>query len=42
MGELTAIAERFAPDCRLPAVAVIEQAARAFPDFDDRVMELCR
>ncbi|MFF4697983.1 SMI1/KNR4 family protein [Streptomyces chattanoogensis] len=40
--ELTAIAERFAPDHRAPATAVMEQAAGEFPDFDDTLMELCR
>ncbi|MDH2389109.1 SMI1/KNR4 family protein [Streptomyces sp. HNM0663] len=40
--ELAAIAERFAPDQRQPAAAVIEQAAAEFPDFDDIIMELCR
>jgi hypothetical protein len=40
--ELTAIAERFAPGRRRSAAAVIEQAAREFPDFDDTIMELCR
>ncbi|MFE9093610.1 SMI1/KNR4 family protein [Streptomyces sp. NPDC007264] len=40
--ELTAVAEQFAPDHRAPATAVIEQATREFPDFDDSIMELCR
>ncbi|MEV4942902.1 SMI1/KNR4 family protein [Streptomyces zaomyceticus] len=40
--ELTAIAERFAPDQRQPAATVIEQAAAEFPDFDDIIMDLCR
>ncbi|MFF3689790.1 SMI1/KNR4 family protein [Streptomyces sp. NPDC002187] len=40
--ELTVIAERFAPERRRSAAAVIEQATREFPDFDDTVMELCR
>ncbi|WP_338933252.1 SMI1/KNR4 family protein [Streptomyces netropsis] len=40
--DLTAIAEQFAPDHRAPAAAVIEQAAREFPDFDDTILELCR
>jgi hypothetical protein len=40
--ELTAVAERFAPDRGGPAAALIEAAAQEFPDFDDTVMELCR
>ncbi|WP_326609160.1 SMI1/KNR4 family protein [Streptomyces scopuliridis] len=40
--KLTAIAEQFALDHRAPAAAVIEQATREFPDFDDTIMELCR
>ncbi|MDX2295741.1 MULTISPECIES: SMI1/KNR4 family protein [Streptomyces] len=40
--ELVAIAEQFASDRRQPAVAVIEQAAADFPDFDDIIMGLCR
>jgi hypothetical protein len=40
--DLAAIAERFAPDHRAPATAVIEQATREFPDFDDTIMKLCR
>ncbi|MFI1482944.1 SMI1/KNR4 family protein [Streptomyces sp. NPDC020747] len=40
--ELTAVAEQFAPDHRAPAAAVIEQATREFPDFDDTIMEFCR
>ncbi|MFD7105718.1 SMI1/KNR4 family protein [Streptomyces celluloflavus] len=40
--ELTTIAEQFAPDHRAPATAVIEQATREFPDFDDSIMALCR
>ncbi|WP_213088092.1 SMI1/KNR4 family protein [Streptomyces griseoaurantiacus] len=39
--ELTAVAERFAPGRRRPAVAVIVAAIQEFPDFDDIVMELC-
>ncbi|MBX9422244.1 SMI1/KNR4 family protein [Streptomyces lateritius] len=39
--ELTAVAERFAPDHRAEASAVLEAAAAEFPDFDDRVMALC-
>ena len=39
---LTAVAERFAPDRRRPAAAVIELATEEFPDFDDTVMALCR
>ncbi|MFG2950510.1 SMI1/KNR4 family protein [Streptomyces adustus] len=38
----TAIARRFAPDRPQPAAAVIEQAVKEFPDFDDTIMELCR
>ena len=37
-----AIARRFAPDREQSAAAVIEQAAREFPDFDETIMELCR
>ncbi|MEW2287373.1 SMI1/KNR4 family protein [Streptomyces sp. NPDC047841] len=40
--ELTAIAERFAPDHRTPGSVVIEQAAQEFSDFDDSIMKLCR
>ncbi|GGK91688.1 SMI1/KNR4 family protein [Streptomyces flaveus] len=40
--DLAVIAEQFAPDHRAPAAAVIEQAAREFPDFDDTIMKLCR
>ncbi|UUN30963.1 SMI1/KNR4 family protein [Streptomyces sp. FIT100] len=40
--ELTAVAERYAPDCRRSAADVIESAAREFPDFDSTVTELCR
>jgi hypothetical protein len=40
--ERTAVAERFAPNRRRPAEAVIEQAGQEFPDFDDIVFELCR
>ncbi|TQF04700.1 SMI1/KNR4 family protein [Kitasatospora acidiphila] len=40
--EITAIAERFAPDRRRSPEAVIEAAAREFPDFEDTVSELCR
>lgn len=40
--EFTAVARRFAPDRERPAAAVIEQAAQAFPDFEDTVFELCR
>ena len=40
--ERTAVAERFAPDRRRPAAAVIELATEEFPDFDDTVMALCR
>ncbi|MFI6275674.1 SMI1/KNR4 family protein [Streptomyces sp. NPDC050988] len=38
--ELTAIAEQFAPDHCGPASAVIEQAVREFPDFDDSIMDV--
>ncbi|MFJ9567791.1 SMI1/KNR4 family protein [Streptomyces fuscichromogenes] len=40
--ELTAVAERFAADHQQSAAAIIEQATREFPDFDDTIMELCR
>ncbi|MFI7339143.1 SMI1/KNR4 family protein [Streptomyces sp. NPDC050085] len=40
--DLTAIAERFAPNQRQPARTVIGQAAAEFPHFDDTIMELCR
>ncbi|WP_053648942.1 MULTISPECIES: hypothetical protein [unclassified Streptomyces] len=40
--ELTAVAERYAPGLRAPAAALVEQAAREFPDFDDIVTKLCR
>jgi hypothetical protein len=40
--DLTALAEQCAPDHRAPATAVIEQATREFPEFDDTIMELCR
>ncbi|MER5311549.1 SMI1/KNR4 family protein [Streptomyces sp. NPDC002773] len=39
--ELTAIAERHAPDHRAEASAVLEAAAGEFPDFDDHIMGLC-
>ncbi|MFD7453033.1 SMI1/KNR4 family protein [Kitasatospora sp. NPDC059827] len=39
--ERTAVAERFAPERRRPASAVVERAAAEFPDFDDIVFELC-
>ncbi len=41
-GELTAIAERFAPGSRRSASAVIDAAAREFPDFEDIITALCR
>lgn len=40
--DLAAIAERFAPDCRASATAIIAQAAQEFADFDDTIMKLCR
>jgi hypothetical protein len=40
--ELAAVAERFAADCKQSPAAVIKQATREFPDFDDTIMELCR
>ncbi|MEU8894129.1 hypothetical protein [Streptomyces sp. NPDC048442] len=40
--DLAAIAEHFAPDHRAPAAALIEQAAKEFPDFDGTITELCR
>lgn len=39
---LTAVAERHAPQLRATATAVIEVAAREFPDFDDIMMALAR
>ncbi|WP_176732554.1 SMI1/KNR4 family protein [Streptomyces sp. MnatMP-M17] len=39
---LSAIAERFAPGFRRPASAVIDAAAREFPDFEATVVALCR
>lgn len=39
--DLTAIAERFAPDRRVSAAAIIAQATREFPDFDDTIIKLC-
>ncbi|MET3987527.1 hypothetical protein ABIC27_005427 [Streptomyces sp. PvR034] len=36
------IAERFAPDRRRSATAVIERASVEFPDFEETVMALCR
>ncbi|NUS12756.1 MAG: SMI1/KNR4 family protein [Streptomyces sp.] len=39
---LAAVARRAAPGREQPAAAVVEQAAREFPEFDDTVMELCR
>ncbi|KOT81879.1 hypothetical protein ADK70_25740 [Streptomyces rimosus subsp. pseudoverticillatus] len=39
---LEAVAEQFAPDRRASATAVIEQATREFPHFDDTIMALCR
>ncbi|WP_240140088.1 SMI1/KNR4 family protein [Streptomyces sp. MUM 178J] len=40
--DLVAIAEQFAPDCRASAAAIVAQATREFPDFDDTIMKLCR
>ncbi|WP_024761784.1 hypothetical protein [Streptomyces exfoliatus] len=40
--DLTAIAEQFAPDRRASAAAIITQATREFPYFDDTIMKLCR
>ncbi|MFC0843394.1 hypothetical protein ACFH04_06535 [Streptomyces noboritoensis] len=40
--DLAAIAERFAPERRASAAAIIAQAAQEFPGFDDTVMKLCR
>ncbi|MDO0936034.1 hypothetical protein QQY66_31670 [Streptomyces sp. DG2A-72] len=40
--DLAAIAEQFAPDRRASAAAIIAQATREFPDFDDTIMKLCR
>jgi hypothetical protein len=39
---VAAIAERFAPDRRRSPEAVIEAAAREFPDFEETIAELCR
>ncbi|MFF3863254.1 hypothetical protein [Streptomyces sp. NPDC002209] len=39
---LAAIAEQFAPDRNAPAAAIVEQAIREFPGFDESIMELCR
>ncbi|MFF6985437.1 SMI1/KNR4 family protein [Streptomyces sp. NPDC010273] len=38
--KLVAVAERFAADRQQSAAAVIEQATREFPDFDDTIMAL--
>jgi hypothetical protein len=40
--DLTAVAERFAPDRRASAAEIITQAAHEFPEFDDTIMTLCR
>ncbi|MFJ9345359.1 SMI1/KNR4 family protein [Streptomyces sp. NPDC101237] len=40
--ELATVAVRFAADHKQSAAAVVEQATREFPDFDDTIMELCR
>ncbi|GGZ50933.1 hypothetical protein GCM10010387_51620 [Streptomyces inusitatus] len=40
--ELTAVAERCAPDRRASAVAVMERAAGEFPGFEAMIMRLCR
>jgi hypothetical protein len=40
--ELVAVAERFAPGRRQPAVTLVGLAREEFPDFDDRIMGLCR
>ncbi|MEV7401558.1 SMI1/KNR4 family protein [Streptomyces sp. NPDC091267] len=40
--DLAAVAEEFAPGHRESATAVMEQAAREFPDFDDTIMRICR
>ena len=40
--ELTALAERFAPDRRQSAAAVIEHATREIPDFNETMGDLCR
>ncbi|MET9963752.1 SMI1/KNR4 family protein [Streptomyces sp. NPDC006326] len=40
--ERVAVAERYAPDRRKPAKAVIEPAGREFPGFDGTVMAFCR
>lgn len=40
--ELVAVAERFAAGQQQSGAAVIEQATREFPDFDDTIMALCR
>ncbi|MFJ2414898.1 SMI1/KNR4 family protein [Streptomyces brevispora] len=40
--DLAAIAERFVPDHRASAAAIIAQVAHEFPDFDDTIEKLCR
>ncbi|WP_257137197.1 SMI1/KNR4 family protein [Streptomyces sp. b62] len=40
--DLAAVAERFAPNHRAPAAAIIDQAAHEFSDFDDTIEKLCR
>lgn len=40
--EMTAIAERFAPDCCQPAATVTNAAAQEFPDFEKTIVALCR
>ncbi|MCZ7416779.1 MULTISPECIES: SMI1/KNR4 family protein [unclassified Streptomyces] len=39
---LTAVAERFAPHGRRAGAEIIRSAARAYPDFDETLMNLCR
>ncbi|MFJ9581814.1 SMI1/KNR4 family protein [Streptomyces sp. NPDC101191] len=40
--DLAAIAQQYAPGCQASAPAIIADAAREFPDFDDTMMGLCR
>ncbi|MER7758199.1 SMI1/KNR4 family protein [Streptomyces sp. NPDC097619] len=40
--ELTALAERFAPQARRSAIAVHAAAVTEFPDFEDVIQKLCR
>ncbi|MGW1158618.1 SMI1/KNR4 family protein [Streptomyces sp. NPDC002519] len=40
--DLAAVAEQFAPERRRPAVTLASLAREEFPDFEDRIAELCR